>query len=92
MQNFSKSFGIGINGYYYDQVTGDSGVEPASAPPKAGWRPSACRQLEPRNQQNTRQHELQILSRVRCSKSPRRRQRIFHADHAFVYQRTLMAE
>ncbi len=26
VQNFSKSFGIGINGYYYDQVTGDSGA------------------------------------------------------------------
>jgi hypothetical protein len=26
VQNFSKSFGIGINGFYYDQVTGDSGV------------------------------------------------------------------
>jgi hypothetical protein len=25
VQNLSKSFGIGINGYYYDQVTGDSG-------------------------------------------------------------------
>jgi hypothetical protein len=26
VQNFSKSFGIGINGYFYDQVTGDSGA------------------------------------------------------------------
>lgn len=26
VQNFSKSFGIGINGYYYDQITGDSGA------------------------------------------------------------------
>lgn len=25
VQNFSKQFGVGINGYYYDQVTGDSG-------------------------------------------------------------------
>jgi hypothetical protein len=25
VQNFSKSFGIGINGYFYDQVSGDSG-------------------------------------------------------------------
>ena len=25
VQNFSKHFGIGINGYFYDQVTGDSG-------------------------------------------------------------------
>lgn len=25
VQNFSKRFGIGINGYFYDQVTGDSG-------------------------------------------------------------------
>ena len=26
VQNFSKQFGVGINGYYYDQVTGDSGA------------------------------------------------------------------
>ncbi|ODA67127.1 hypothetical protein A7A08_01873 [Methyloligella halotolerans] len=25
VQNFSKAFGIGLNGYFYDQVTGDSG-------------------------------------------------------------------
>lgn len=25
VQNFSKQFGIGVNGYYYDQVSGDSG-------------------------------------------------------------------
>ncbi len=25
VQNFSKTFGIGLNGYFYDQVTGDSG-------------------------------------------------------------------
>jgi hypothetical protein len=25
VQNFSKRFALGINGYYYDQVTGDSG-------------------------------------------------------------------
>lgn len=25
IQNFSKRFGLGINGYYYDQITGDSG-------------------------------------------------------------------
>lgn len=25
VQNFSKRFGLGINGYFYDQVTGDSG-------------------------------------------------------------------
>ncbi|QKP76536.1 transporter [Methyloligella sp. GL2] len=26
VQNFSKAFGIGVNGYFYDQVTGDSGA------------------------------------------------------------------
>lgn len=26
MQNFSKRFALGINGFYYDQVTGDSGT------------------------------------------------------------------
>jgi hypothetical protein len=26
VQNFSKRFGLGINGYYYDQITGDSGT------------------------------------------------------------------
>jgi hypothetical protein len=25
VQNFSKKFGLGVNGYFYDQVTGDSG-------------------------------------------------------------------
>jgi len=28
VQNFSKSFGIGINGYFYDQVTEDTGLPP----------------------------------------------------------------
>lgn len=26
VQNFSKSFGVGINGFFYDQLTGDSGT------------------------------------------------------------------
>jgi len=25
VQNFSKQFAVGVNGFYYDQVTGDSG-------------------------------------------------------------------
>ena len=26
MQNFSKSFALGVSGYFYDQITGDSGA------------------------------------------------------------------
>ena len=30
MQHFSEQFSVGVSGFYYDQITGDSGTAPGS--------------------------------------------------------------